>query len=508
MSSERVNSHKYIFTTVLLFVVIFSLRMVHIGNSPAETGDFWRQPDTESIARNFLEQDKVTIFPQLNYDGPMPNYVQLEFQVTTLAIAFLYKIFGCHYFLARLVPLMFFMVSAWYLFLLARRRFTYAAAWMGTFVYSIFPIMLFYSRAVMPESSLLCFYVAAMYYFEKWLEEQRFQHIAISGLLMMLAISQKPPIAFVGLALLVLCIKKYGISIFRQSSLWFFAVVSLLPPLVYFAVAGALAETQFVTGVATRHIFPKALQSMLDPQAWKFFASAGQDSYSIFFAVCAFCGLVFAWKNKDWLVVGWAAAIFMEQLVINSVIRFAYYMDVIAPILALLVAYLVNRLIAFQVPESEPAESYCHESPHRRINEAAPGITAAVAAILAIVSAILVYQTQPRFEEIPPLMIQARVINEVARPGELVLIGSFEPSALSLSSRQGWRVNIHYYPEIPGAMEDEVAWYLEHGAKYMVITGREIYNDDEGVYFDYMDQHFYSIEKEGCTVFNLQKPRL
>lgn len=498
MDIKRKSGYRYLFCTILLFAIIFSIRMVHIGHSTAEAGEYWRQPDTESIARIFLQQDSFTIFPQLNYDGPMPNYVQLEFQVTTLAIALLYKIFGYHVFLARLVPILFFMASAWYLFLLARKRLNYPAAWMGTLIYGIFPITVFYSRAVMPESALLFFYVAALYYFEKWLEEERFRDVILSGLLTMLAISQKPPIAFIGLAMLVLCFYKYGRRIYRQPALWLLAALSLLPPLVYFQMAGAIAETQFVTGIATRHIFPKALQSMLDPKTWKFFASAGSDSFSVFFLVFGLIGFVIAWKKRDHLVIWWAIAIFLEQAVVNSVIRFPYYMDVIAPVLALLVAYAANQLIGAR----ESGEPACDpEKP------AVAWKSAAALAVLLAAAAVLIYQTQPRFAEMPHLIEQARIIDEIAQPGELVLIGSFDPAALSLSSRQGWRVNIHYYSEIPEPMEDEMAWYIAHGAKYMVINGHEIYDDDEGIYFDYLDRHFASREIGGCTVFYLEQPR-
>ena len=76
--------------TVFLFLIIISMRIPYIDNSPAELGDMWRQIDTESIARNFVKYKFNIFYPQFNYDGPIPNYVQLEFQITTFIIEVCY----------------------------------------------------------------------------------------------------------------------------------------------------------------------------------------------------------------------------------------------------------------------------------------------------------------------------------------------------------------------------------------------------------------------------------
>ncbi|HTD34963.1 MAG TPA: hypothetical protein VK665_14960, partial [Candidatus Elarobacter sp.] len=37
----------------------------------------WRQGDTAAIARNFAQLQYNPLFPQTDYDGPPPNYVEL-----------------------------------------------------------------------------------------------------------------------------------------------------------------------------------------------------------------------------------------------------------------------------------------------------------------------------------------------------------------------------------------------------------------------------------------------
>lgn len=91
----------------LLFIFLVSLRLIGISNPPLDYSS-WRQVDTDSIARNFVEYRFNILYPQLNYDGPMPNYVQLEFQVTTFIIALLYRAFGFKPVFGRTVPVVFF----------------------------------------------------------------------------------------------------------------------------------------------------------------------------------------------------------------------------------------------------------------------------------------------------------------------------------------------------------------------------------------------------------------
>ncbi|MGE5674904.1 MAG: hypothetical protein ACM3XM_13695, partial [Mycobacterium leprae] len=105
----------------LLFLFLFCLRLYGVGHSPFEQGEYWRQPDTESVALNFLHYRFNILQPNFNYDGPLPNVVALELQVTTTLIALLYRLFGQHYALARLVPILFFTGSCAYLYGLSRR---------------------------------------------------------------------------------------------------------------------------------------------------------------------------------------------------------------------------------------------------------------------------------------------------------------------------------------------------------------------------------------------------
>ena len=60
---------------MLLLGLALRLRGLH---DPILDHPGWRQGDTAAIARNFATLDLNPLHPQTDYDGPPPNYVELE----------------------------------------------------------------------------------------------------------------------------------------------------------------------------------------------------------------------------------------------------------------------------------------------------------------------------------------------------------------------------------------------------------------------------------------------
>ena len=74
-------------------------------------GDIWRQSDTATIARNFAENGMQLFFPQINWGGAGPGYVETEFPLMPWLSAALYLVFGEHAWLGRLLSLAFMLVA-------------------------------------------------------------------------------------------------------------------------------------------------------------------------------------------------------------------------------------------------------------------------------------------------------------------------------------------------------------------------------------------------------------
>lgn len=463
---------KEILITILLFVIIFSIRLPYINNAPPESGDMWRQPDTESIARNFVNHRFNIFYPQFNYDGPLPNYIQLEFQITTFLIAILYKIFGYHRFLARLVPTIFFIISVYYLFKLVKEIYSTKSAWITIFIYSILPLNLFYSRAIMPESAALCFFNGAFYYFYKWYKTEQRLPLFLAGIFTSLTISQKTPAVFIGLAMIFMCIDKYNISFLKKWELWIFGLIALVPPYVYTKWAGTVAEFTFVSAIGAKHILPKFVTSFLTIEAYDFYKINLPRSFTVVILILAVIGLFTIRKKAEKPLLYLSMAILLEVIFIVSVIKFRYYLIFLAPVIAI----LAGKTLFFLFSKGKPGLVF----------------TVLLLVYAACNAFVLV---KDDFKVCDSIIEFSQIVDTHTNEGDLIVIGTPDPARLSMSSRQGWRANAGLYGFMPKDIEGEVNYFIENGAKYFVVESHYIYGDD-GSYIKYLEENFNKIEFE------------
>ncbi|WP_246589385.1 ArnT family glycosyltransferase [Desertibacillus haloalkaliphilus] len=464
------DDRKQIWITILLFVFIFAMRLPYLSNSPIETGESWRQSDTESMARNFVVDYFHILYPQLNYDGSPPNIAQLEFQLTTYLIALLYQTFGFHYELARLVPTLFFIGSAYFLYLLAKKYFSVEVAWMAILFYGLFPVNLFYSRAIMPESAALFFFIASFYVFSEWIERERNWLIFVSAILTALAISIKTPTIFVGLAMILMAIVKYKEKIVTAWQLWLFALVALVPPAIYFTWLDTVAEFTFVTGIGTKHILPEFTTAIFSSEAGDFFREHLPSSFTVFALVLGVIGaLTINWHHQ--YPIGFLLlAVLLEVTTIVAVIQFNYYLIFLGPVLALVAAKALAVLLDFE---------YGHIG---------------IALVLMVFAVSSYGHVNERFMVKEDILKQAEVIKQYTEADDLIVIGTFSPDLLNASERKGWRANIDYYDHIPTGPEDELNYFIEHGARYFFPKRGYIYNDGDLTYRNYLEDNFEKIE--------------
>lgn len=458
------------FLVVFVFALILILRLGYINNSTAEAVEFWRQADTESIARNFLKYDFNIFRPQFNYDGPYPNYVQLELQITTFLIAILYKLFGIHFWLARLVPIAFFMGSAWFVYLIALRFYTQRQALLALFIYGIIPMSILYSRVIMPEPALLFFFTGAFYFFVRWIQEEKLPILLLSGIFTFLAISQKLPAIFIGIAFLLMALEKYKHKVFLRWELWLFALISLVPSAAYYMWAEQMAEFKFVTGIGTKHILPKFFTAITTPQAIKFYKTYFVKYFGLIPLILSLFGLAGTYRKSERPLLYWSIAMILELVFIVSVIRFRYYMIMLTPIIAL----LAGKALGWFWADSKLLKT-------------------STLLLLLFVGYSSFLAVQGEFKCHRWIEESAHVLNTYTEPEDLIVIGDNHPAVLSLSDRTGWRANIKYYDYIPQGPETEINYFIDHGAAYFLVRKNYIVGDKSKEYIKYLKERFEGV---------------
>lgn len=467
---------------LLIFILslILVLRITYISNSPYEQGENWRQSDTESIARNFLE-DKFNIFyPQFNYDGPLPNYVQLEFQITTFIIAILYKFFGYNYIFARAVPLCFFMGSCIFLYLIGRMFYSKEQAYIVLVIYGILPINIYFSRAIMPESAALFFYLAAYYYFLKWIKEEEKKLIFLSAVFTALSISQKIPTIFIGIPMLIMAIKKYKKAIFKIKELYLFAIIALGSPYLYFKWVAYIAEFRFVNNIAQKHIYKRLFTDIFTKEALNFFKLKLPQEFSLGILLLFIIGIFMIKMKKELPLLLWLLTMILELVLIVAVIRLNYYLIFISPIIALIASkplYLIWK--------------------HKY-----GGVF--ITAIVFFIGISSYSRLVPLYKEKTNLLKQANMVKKYTNVEDLIVVGTPDPALINASQRRGWRANIDYYDYIPKDPVKEINYYIENGAKYFVPMKGWIHND-KGEYRKYLEENFKKIiDEDGYYIYVLQ----
>src|ERR1700738_4501513 len=98
----------------ILGLLIFAgagARMYRIDAAFADWHQY-RQYDTAAVARNFAEESLNIFYPRVDWRGNSPGYVEVEFQAFTLPVALLYRVFGVHEWLARILNIFFYAATA------------------------------------------------------------------------------------------------------------------------------------------------------------------------------------------------------------------------------------------------------------------------------------------------------------------------------------------------------------------------------------------------------------
>ena len=111
------KKNKYLSWSLAFIFAGVLIRLIHI-DLPILEGAITRQIQTAVITRNLLENGFDFLHPQINY-LPEPRYYTLEPPVYNSIVALLYLVFGVHEYLGRLISVLCFAGTAFFIFKIA-----------------------------------------------------------------------------------------------------------------------------------------------------------------------------------------------------------------------------------------------------------------------------------------------------------------------------------------------------------------------------------------------------
>ncbi len=203
----------------------------------------WRECDIGSIARNFAVESMDPLYPRIDWRGNGPGYTEMEFPLYPWLIALTYKAFGIQDVAGRLWSLAFSIGTLFFFFRLARENLSEYAS-IGAFAFFAFnPLILQASTAVQPEALMMLGYVAAAYYFLRWIREDRGGDLWFAAAATALALLGKATAGHIGILFAVLLFQKYGFSSFTKWRVWLFGAIAVMPAAAWYVHAHSLWTT-------------------------------------------------------------------------------------------------------------------------------------------------------------------------------------------------------------------------------------------------------------------------
>ncbi len=450
----------------LLGIVLVALGLrLHGVHDPLLDHPGWRQGDTAAIARNFARLRFDVMYPQTLYNGPPPNYVELELQIVPFLAAALYKLFGVHEVFGRLLSIALSLGTVVVLAYFGRWLFAGAfAGLVAAFFYAVFPGSVYYGRTFMPDCAMVFFLTAALYVAARYLVDDGTlwtRRLAGSCALLTLAYLAKPVATLAVAPLLGMLGERARARRPMQPAA--VAVLIAVPAIVlalYLHRVDSYAEWHWASGITRLHVLPALRTALTSPAAFAakfvyFRLALGMLRETLLGAVggilalASFIALPWVPARSKGLLWGWLGGGVLYVYLVVTVERVDYYMLALLPLCALVIGGALARFAAgVRDAQVAPAARYAIF-----VFIALLG-AAALLVSRAPVSAYYGYSRQAYRDAI--------VLDRILPRDTLVVVGHYGPDVQYYLDRFGWEED----PLLWTPFDEESA--IRKGARYFI----------------------------------------
>lgn len=193
----------------------------------------WRESDYAALARNFDREGMDILSPRIDWRGDGPGLAEMELPLVPWLTAGLYRTFGPHEYLGRIVSYLFALLTLLTFSALARSLLPPAGAVFALAFFALAPLSVRISNALQPESAMLFFYVSAAWAFSRWLKKGGAGWYGGALAATALAVLVKAPAAHIGLLFVLLIVSERGWKGLFRPAVLAFGVLALLPALAW-----------------------------------------------------------------------------------------------------------------------------------------------------------------------------------------------------------------------------------------------------------------------------------
>lgn len=233
------------FSILVFFIILtisFIIRIIAIS-SPIADWHSWRQVDTASVARGFIENGIDLLHPTFHDFSDIQSgkynpkgYRMVEFPIYNAQIAYLTSnipVFSLEVW-ARIITIINSLILLSIIFYIAKKEVSFLAAIGASCIFGFFPFFVYYSRVILPDMNALSYMFLSIFflYSLSQTKDKKLKSIllgVLSLLFAQLALLIKPTTIFFLLVHIYLLYSKYGLYVFRKLRFYTFFVAIIIP---------------------------------------------------------------------------------------------------------------------------------------------------------------------------------------------------------------------------------------------------------------------------------------
>ncbi len=237
------NLMKRIYLGFLLSILLLGLILrLYKFDNPIADWHSWRQADTSSVSRVFVEEGFDVLHPRYHDLSNVPSglnnpqgYRFVEFPIYNLFQAGLYELSSVLTLeeWGRVVTIFASLSSILLIFLILKKHQNERAGLIGAFIFSILPFSIYYGRTVLPDTSTAAAILAGIYFFDLWIDEKtkfkKYFFYLLAIIFTATSFLLKPFAMFFTLPMIYLAYRSFGMRMIINPHLWVFGAISLLP---------------------------------------------------------------------------------------------------------------------------------------------------------------------------------------------------------------------------------------------------------------------------------------
>lgn len=350
------NKFEYFLLSLVVFTG-FLVRLYKINN-PIADWHSWRQADTASVTRIYVQKGINLLIPRYGDISSIqsrifnPNgYRMVEFPIYN-ALGTLATIHVGHFSLevwSRLITIFCALVTSFFLYLIGKRFLGSAGGILSAFFYLFIPFNIYFTRVILPDPMGVTFGVIALWLFIKFFDDFGDVYLYLSALLFALMLLIKPYLGFYLFPAFYLLVAKFGLkNIFKDKQIVFkvilFSVVTFIP-----FVAWRWWESKFPAGIPLFWWAFNGNGIRFHPAFWNWIFGERLGHLILgSFGLIPFVFGVFSRKSKNyfipWFLIG---TLFYVVVVADANVMHDYYQILTIPAIALTLAcgsvYLWNQ---------------------------------------------------------------------------------------------------------------------------------------------------------------------